>query len=137
MHYIAKVKKENGFYLVAFPDFPNINTYGETKEEALRNAEEALNGAIESDYNRNFDIPTPSKIIGKDYYPVYVESNIKIAYILRQIRKEKSQHQIAKELGITYQTYQKLENPRKCNPTIKTLERIAKAYNKRIDVSIL
>ena len=80
---------------------------------------------------------TPIKIIGKDYYHVYVESNIKIAYILRQIRKEKSRHQIAKELGITFQTYQKLENPRKCNPTIKTLERIAKAYNKRIEVSIL
>lgn len=136
MHYFAKLKKEDNYFIVSFPDFPNINTYGESKDEALANAEEALNGTIESDFSRNFDIPVPTIYKGKSHYPIYVEPHIEIAYKLRQIRKGKSQIQIAKELGITYQAYQKLENPRKCNPTIKTLEKIAKAYNKKIEVAI-
>jgi predicted RNase H-like HicB family nuclease len=30
---------------------------------------------------------------------------------------------IARKLGLSYQSYQRLENPRKANPTVKTLER--------------
>ena len=57
MVYYARIIKENDYYLVSFPQFENINTYGETKEEALRNAEEALNGSIESDFERGYEIP--------------------------------------------------------------------------------
>ncbi|HHE39172.1 MAG TPA: XRE family transcriptional regulator, partial [Candidatus Cloacimonetes bacterium] len=48
----------------------------------------------------------------------------------------KSQIEIAKKLGISYQAYQKLENPRKCNPTLKTLEKIAKTMKKKIEFAI-
>ena len=37
MKYFAILKKSEGVYLVSFPDFNNVNTYGETKEEALFN----------------------------------------------------------------------------------------------------
>ena len=42
MKYFATLKKTEGIYHVSLPDFENINTYGNTKEDALKNAEEAL-----------------------------------------------------------------------------------------------
>jgi len=38
-------------------------------------------------------------------------------------------------LGLSYQAYQRLENPRKANPTIKTLERIANVYGRDLKIS--
>ena len=38
MHYYAKILKIEGTYLVSFPELPNINTYGDTLSEAVKNA---------------------------------------------------------------------------------------------------
>ncbi len=135
MEYFAKIKKSDGVYLVTFPDFKNINTYGETIEEAKLNAVEALNGALESDFERGFTLPKPSKHKGATAYPIEVYPHLEVAYNLRKMRKNKSQVEVAKKLGISYQAYQKLENPRSCNPTIKTLERISSVLGKRLQVS--
>lgn len=76
MEYLAKLTRSEGVYLVSFPDFPNINTFGETRDQALKNAEEALNSIIESDIKRGFDIPTPKVYNGKGFYPIAVENDI-------------------------------------------------------------
>ncbi len=135
MNYSALLQKTEGLYLVSFPDFVNINTYGETKEEALVNAAEALNGAIESDFERGFILPKPRKINSKNSFEIPVQPHIELAYQLKNLRKGKTQVEIARELGISYQAYQKLENPRKCNPTIKTLEKISAVFGKKLNVA--
>jgi len=135
MFYYAILKKSDGVYLVSFPDFKNITTYGETKEEALFNAAEALNGAIESDFERGFTLPEPSRIKKTNAHAIEVQPHIEIAYQLKKLRKDQSQIQVAKKLGISYQAYQKLENPRKCNPTIKTLERIGDVLGKKLKIA--
>jgi len=134
MFYYAKIQKEDENFIVSFPDLPNINTYGESLEEALINAEEALNGSLESDFERGFRFTKPQEYQGKDFYKIYLHPHIVVSYNLRQIRADKSQIDIAKMLGISYQAYQKLENPRKCNPTVKTLEKIAKIFKKELDL---
>jgi antitoxin HicB len=48
-----------------------------------------------------------------------------------------NQSEAAKKLGISYQAYQRLENPSKCNPTIKTLERVAKVFQKQLHVEFV
>ncbi|MBF0432427.1 MAG: type II toxin-antitoxin system HicB family antitoxin [Fibrobacteria bacterium] len=135
MYYYAKLNKSDGVFLVSFPDFKNVNTYGETKEDALLNAEEALNGSIESDFERGFSLPKPTKFKQKNTFPIKVFPHIEIAYQLKKLRKGKSQVDIARRLGISYQAYQKLENPRKCNPTIKTLEKISNVLGKKLNVA--
>ena len=135
MLYYAILKKTEGVYLVSFPEFKNISTYGETKEEALFNAEEALNGAIESDFERGFTLPQPKVNKKSNAHAIKVHPHIEIAYQLKILRKGKSQVSIAKKLGISYQAYQKLENPRKCNPTNKTLEKIGDVLGKKLNVA--
>jgi antitoxin HicB len=55
---------------------------------------------------------------------------------LRELRGEQSQTDIARKLGLSYQSYQRLENPRKANPTVKTLERIARVYGRELSISM-
>jgi antitoxin HicB len=136
MEFQALLQKKEGAYLVSFPDFPSINTYGTSLDKALINAREALNGALESDFERGYRLPEPLDFTGKrGYHPIRLLPHIEIAYELKKLRNGHSQSEIARRLGITYQAYQKLENPRKCNPTVKTLEKIGAVLGKDLVVS--
>jgi len=59
--------------------------------------------------------------------------------MLRCIRDEKklNQTEAAKMLGISYQAYQRLENPGKSNPTIKTLEKVTRIFEKQLTVEFV
>jgi antitoxin HicB len=137
MKFFAKVKKESGAYIVSFPDLPNVNTYGDTLEEALKNAAEALNGALLADFGRGFELPRPRQYKGRSYHPITVVPHIAVAYQLRQLRNGESQGRIARNLGVSYQVIQKLENPRTSNPSLKTLEKLAQVFGKRIEVAFV
>lgn len=134
MTYTAKIIEQDGCFLVSFPEFPNVNTYGKTLEEALNNASEALNGSIESDFERGFELPGPRKHSGKSYHDITVLPHIQIACSLRKLRQGRPQTEIARKLNVSYQAYQKLENPRRCNPTVKTLEKISTAFGKQLKI---
>jgi antitoxin HicB len=135
MHYYAKVKKQDGAFIVSFPDVPNVNTYGDTLEEALSNAAEALNGALESDFERGYTLPEPKPQKGRDYHVIEVLPHIELPFRLRQLRKGQTQTEIARKLGLSYQAYQRLENPRRCNPTLKNLERLSQVFGRRVELS--
>ena len=70
--YPARIEKCDDSFLVSFPDLENIVTYGASIEEALVNAEEALNGCIEADLERNFTIPAPSSLSGDAIFQIPV-----------------------------------------------------------------
>ena len=131
--YPARIQMSDDGFLVTFPDMENVVTYGASLEEAVANAEEALNGCIESDFERNFTVPAPS-LSGDGAFLIPVAPHVAVAVMLRALRADRSQIEVARQLNISYQVYQRLENPRKANPTIKTLEKIARAFGKRVDV---
>ncbi len=134
MVFFCNIIEEDGGYTVEFPDLPNIITYGHTKDEAVFNAAEALNGALESDVARGLLPPDPSYPEGT---PVEVEPHIEIAIQLRTIRGSITQSEIASRLGVPYQSYQRLENPIKGNPSVKTLEKIARVLGKRLEIRLV
>jgi antitoxin HicB len=133
MIYYCTIEKEGDEYIAQFPDMPNIVTCGFTQEEALAMAGEALEGCLESDISRGLPVPPPTC---KNGHPVSVASHITLSLRLRELRGEQSQSDIARRLGLSYQAYQRLENPRKANPTIKTLERIARVYGRELSISL-
>ena len=96
-------------------------------------AKEALDGCLEADISRGMSVPPPSFDGG---YPISVATHISLSLRLRDLRGDRSQTEIANRLGLTYQAYQRLENPRKANPTVKTLEKIARAYGRELSVSL-
>ena len=132
--YPAKIRhiSEDKSYLVEFPDLPGCLTEGATLEAAKQNAKEALTGYLSSIFERNLKIPDPSVLKGRNIYDIEPEPEVAVPILLRRLRETRkmTQGDIAKVLGISYQAYQRLEKPGKSNPTIKTLERLAKVYNK-------
>jgi antitoxin HicB len=133
MIYYCTIEKEGNEYIAQFPDMTNIVTCGFSHEEALAMAKEALDGCLESDVSQGNSIPKP---VYKKGYPITVSPHIAFSIQLRELRGEQSQTDIAKKLGLSYQSYQRLENPRKANPTIKTLERIARVYGRELIISM-
>ena len=133
MVYNCTIEQEEDMLIVQFPDMPNIQTFGTTLDEALAMAKEALEGCLESDISRGIPVPPPAYSGG---YPVPVANHIALSLQLRELRGGQSQSDIARKLGLSYQAYQRLENPRKANPTVKTLEKIAHVYGRELSISL-
>ncbi len=57
---------DNGTFLVTSPDFPELTTFGETREEALSHALDAFEEAIEARISDREEIPVPSKGEARD-----------------------------------------------------------------------
>ena len=131
---MIRYSKDDGSYLVEFPDLEGCLTEGASIEEALINAKEALSGYLSSIFERGFSVPETSALKGKNVYMIEPEPEVSTPIMLRKMREELDINQIeaAKRLNISYQAYQRLENPTKCNPTIKTLEKVARAFGKEL-----
>ena len=137
MVYYCRLVKDTGVYLVEFPDVPNAITSGHSVDEALFNAAEALNGVLESDISHGFPLPEVGAGPHKGLHAVEVEPHILVAWELRKLRGDRPQSEIADRLGLSYQAYQRLENPSKANPSVKTLQRVAKAFGKRLKIELV
>ena len=62
MNYFAIIEQDNGVYGVVFPDFLGCVTVGDTVDEALQNAREALALHAEGMQADDEDLPEPSSI---------------------------------------------------------------------------
>jgi antitoxin HicB len=129
---------EESSYLVEFPDLPGCITEGETLEEAKSNGREALTGFLSSMFDRNLQIPVPSAVRNKKFHLIEPEADVAIPVILKQLRENSklTQSDVARVLGISYQAYQRLEKPGKSNPTVKTLERLARVFHKNLHLEL-
>jgi predicted RNase H-like HicB family nuclease len=54
-------KDDEGNWLISVPAFPGCHTWGETREEALNNAREAIEGCIESLLASGDSLPTEAR----------------------------------------------------------------------------
>lgn len=127
MTYNCDITSEEGKFVVRFPDMTNAITFGNSQEEALFMAQDVLNGILASHLDNGYPIPEPAY---KGGHPVEVSPKVAFAIGLRKARAERSQKEVAAKAGITYQQYQRLENPHKTNPTLETLYKLQKVFNR-------
>ncbi len=120
MQYIARFTREGGRWLVGFPDCPGCQTFGESKEEALEMASEALEGWLETSLAYG-DVP-PRPRTRRGGVPIDVRAGLDVAIQLRWLRDKLglSQAELAKRIGVSQQQIAKLEKS-SSNPTIRTL----------------
>jgi len=136
IRYPAKIRysRRDTVFYAEFPDLPGCYTFGETREEALHMAEEAVSAYLESIDLRKIKIPAPSALKGRDVF--YISPDTKTAFAvwmkLKRLEKGLSQEQAAELLGINFQSYQKFENPKKANPTLVTLKKIERIFDEKI-----
>ena len=128
MTYNCTVEKNNdGIFVAQFPDMTNILTCGSSHEEALKMAQEALNGVLTVDLENGHPIAEPSFTGG---YPIEVSPKVAFAIELRRARANHTQKEVAAKAGMSYQQYQRLENPHKTNPTLETLYKLQQVFNR-------
>ncbi|MDR1996738.1 MAG: type II toxin-antitoxin system HicB family antitoxin [Candidatus Margulisbacteria bacterium] len=132
--YPARIWKEaNNSYSVEFPDLPGCLTCADTYEEAVLAAHEALNGYLESLDSRKLSIPAPSRIV-KNMVPIKPSLAVSFAITLKQEREKRglTQKEVARQLGVNWSAYQRIENPRRTNPTLTTVEKLQKVFGAKL-----
>ena len=132
VNYPVKITKEDGRYLVIFPDFEECATEGKTLKEALFNASEALTLTLEGRMEEGMEIPLPKQRKAK--YLIAPAARVQSALLLRLARGKRSIAEIARALGTSWPSAAKLEDPRH-SPTLKQLEKAASAVGQRLVVS--
>ena len=60
--YPATIKRDGDSFTLIFPDVPGAHTNGDTREDALAHAPDALHTAISMLMEKNLDIPEPGKL---------------------------------------------------------------------------
>jgi predicted RNase H-like HicB family nuclease/DNA-binding XRE family transcriptional regulator len=133
--YRAQLAQEGRHWLVSFADCPGCQTFGDSREDALEQAREALEGWLEA-HLVNGQVPPRPKARRGDPIPV----GPRLGAVL-QIRWERearglSQAALAELAGVKQQQIAKLEDP-DGNPTLATLEKLADALGLRLEVSLV
>ena len=139
MNYAAKIEKDKDMgFVVSFPDLPNVNAFGNTQEVALKQAKDALDGAMECDLGLGNTMILPKTMPDSDkgLYAVELSPRIEIAYKLFEARRGQKKSDVARRANITPQAYQRFETP-KGSPSIETLYKLAHALGKQLVIEFV
>lgn len=137
MRYPAVITKERKQTLAEFPDCPGCQTYASPGESIQAAAGEALEGWLEATLARRDVPPAPSKRVKGEVLWVPVPAQLAAKVSLRRARSEArlTQAELAKLAGVSQPMIAKLENP-DSNPTIETMEKVARALGRRLEIQL-
>lgn len=125
MKYHFKTHKEKTGYWAECIELKGCRSEGDSWEELLENLKDALDLYLSEPESSWIIFPAPRKIKkNRSLIEVKVDPNIAFSVQIRQIRikRKLTQKGMMALLGIkTLSNYQRLENPEKANPELKTL----------------
>lgn len=125
-------KGEDKKFLVTFPDFSEALTEGDTEEEALFNASEALTLTLEGRAEEGMPIPLPPQ--EESDRMVYPSSRVQAALLIRFGRKGRKKADIARSLGTSWPVISQMEDLHHWT-TLRQLDKTASILGKRLVVS--
>lgn len=132
VQYYAKVESaEEGGFSVTFPDVPEAITEGDTLEEAIFHAHEALELSLEQRLLDKEIIPEPTKQNGNKFHLITPSAAIQAAILVKKSREGKSIADLARMLETSWASVSRLESPNYA-PNLKYLERAARLLGKKL-----
>jgi antitoxin HicB len=103
--------KEAGGFVVQFPDIPEAITQGETMEEALAMAAEALETAMDFYFDARRPVPMPSPPKRRQHVvPLPLSVSAKVLLLNEMIRQQVRPAELARRLRTTPQEVNRLTN---------------------------
>lgn len=137
--YQAWIHEEAGEVWAEFPDLPGCFARAKTREQCLENAREALSLFLEEARDPKWQVPEPKVRRGKGYVWIRSHESVGIPLMIRhaRLRLGLTQKQLAQRIGITVQQLQKLETPRKSNPTVRMLCEISRALDGELEIRLV
>ncbi|HEW98583.1 MAG: hypothetical protein DRR16_21595 [Candidatus Parabeggiatoa sp. nov. 3] len=108
--YGASITPDDDGFLVTFRDLKNVFSGGKTREEAIFNAVEALDGVLLEMVAEDLNIPLPSDIQPGEK-AISASPEVAAPVILHLLRQESGQTIgiMAQAMEMKYQTYQRME----------------------------
>ncbi len=144
LRYAARFwEDEEGDVCVDIPDVGGAGqgTHGSTWEEARAMAQDLIDGYLTVCLRQDEDPMEPQQRLhrGSGWEWVYPSQRVALAWQIRRLRRQRgwTQKQVAEALGVAQETYVRWENPEKMNARVDTLEKLAKVYGGRLQVSIV
>ncbi|MGE0210886.1 MAG: type II toxin-antitoxin system HicB family antitoxin [Parvibaculaceae bacterium] len=125
---------DNDTLLVTSPDFPELVSFGDDRDDALANALGAFEEAIEARMSEREDIPTPSAGRG-DRVALPVQSALKVLLYQQMLRQDVRKAELARRMGLHKQEVDRILTLNHATSLTK-LERAFAALGKQVDVSI-
>ncbi|OWO82998.1 type II toxin-antitoxin system HicB family antitoxin [Photorhabdus luminescens] len=125
---------DEGGFVVSFPDIPEALTQGDTREEALEMALDALITAFEFYFEDSEKVPLPSSITG-DFVDVPISVAAKIMMLNTFIDSGLTQVELAERITVKKQEVQRIFNLRH-STKIDTVQRAIGAMGKNLEVFV-
>jgi antitoxin HicB len=121
---------DEGGFVITFPDVPEAITQGETTEECIEEASDALEEAIIGRINAGEEIPVPSSVKSGQYLiPVPAQTAFKAA-LYEEVRSQGvNKVELAARIGIDEKEVRRLldpHHPSKLPRIAEILERVGK-----------
>jgi antitoxin HicB len=128
--------KTDGGFVVTFRDIPEAITQGETMEEALTMAHEALETAMEFYFEDKRAVPTPSKPKrGQHVIELPASLSAKVLLLNEMVAQNMRPAELARRLNTTPQEVNRLTNLRHTT-RIDSIAAALQAMGRRLEVSI-
>lgn len=123
-------------FFVQFLDIPEAITEGESEEEALFNASEALTLAIEGRLEEGIDIPQPSRS-RKQQTLISPSARAQASLLIRwaKLLGDHTTSEIARSLNTSWPAISRLEDPKHW-PSLRQLEKVANALGQQLILSM-
>ncbi|MBI3441183.1 MAG: type II toxin-antitoxin system HicB family antitoxin [Proteobacteria bacterium] len=137
MKYAVKIQKDGAGYMASFPDIPEALTGGDTVEETLALAADALKTAIVGymELRKGVPVPTPGR---RGYQAIALPEVMQAKVLLwnEMVRGKVSKSELARRLGKTESYVRRMLDPYE-NVTINSLSEAAHALKKRISMELV
>ncbi len=127
---------DNDTFLVTSPDFPEVITFGDTRNDALKYAAGAFREIIAGYMHDKKPIPSPSKVRAKDDFitlPLQTELKIRMYESLRDSGMKKSE--LARKMKLHRQEMERLLDFNK-STNLDRIESAFAAMGKRISFEV-
>lgn len=113
-------------------ELEGCQSQGDTREELLENLQEALDLYLSEPEDSKLIFPEPQRnLAGRNIVSVIVSPTVAVACKIRSIRLKRNltQRQMCEALDIPHlSAYQRLEDPQRANPELKTLAKIKSVF---------
>ncbi|EOX8394845.1 type II toxin-antitoxin system HicB family antitoxin [Salmonella enterica] len=132
MRYPVVLTPDSGGYVVSFPDIPEALTQGDSREEALKNALDALVTAFEFYFEDGERIPEPGNVTD-DFVEVPASMVAKVMLLNAWISSGLTQVELAQRMGIKKQEVTRLFDL-KHSTKIDTIQKALAALGRRLEI---
>lgn len=124
MQYPVKIRRDGRFFLVTFPDIPEAITQGESREQAMSAAKDALESALDFYFEEVRMVPPPSRIKrGQSFIELPASLTAKVLLLNEMVRQRVRPAELARRLQTTPQEVNRLTNLHH----ISKIDRVAEA----------